>query len=119
MQRGIRSASCSPTPIRSLSTAASLPQFFFVSSLHPPLSAAPHTRATRPLAAHTVAVTSALARTRPHLHFPRSSSVAMSRAKKSKLKKPLEDKDKFVININKTDMGEDVSHRAAQVGTRM
>ena len=35
----------------------------------------------------------------------------MSRAKKSKLKKPLEDKDKFVININKTDMGEDVSHR--------
>lgn len=46
----------------------------------------------------------------------------MSRAKKSKLKKPLEDKDKFVININKTDMGEDVSHRESgdkQVGTRM
>jgi hypothetical protein len=70
---------------------------------------------------HTVAVTSAqAARTRLHLHSPAVvPASAMSRAKKSKLKKPLEDKDKFVININKTDMGEDVNHRAAQVGTRM
>ena len=32
----------------------------------------------------------------------------MSRAKRTKAKKPESDKDRFVININKTDMGEEV-----------
>lgn len=45
-------------------------------------------------------------------------SAAMSRAKRTKAKKPESDKDRFVININKTDMGEEVSTSQAEAQDR-